>query len=114
MGADERIIQQSEPGHDRDCALAMLSQARHRTLLDEVQVQHLIAIGWRSGHKSGYRQAITDLRDEATRSAGATAPVAVDRTPGDFKRARAYYSGLDHAADFLESRLTKEGESDGA
>lgn len=56
----------------------------------------------------GYRKAIADLRDEATRSAGATTGAAVDRTPGDFKRARAYYSGLDHAADFLESRLTKE------
>ncbi len=50
---------------------------------------------------TGYRKAITALRDEATRAVG----VAVDNPKA--RRARAYYSGLEHAADFLESLLLR-------
>jgi hypothetical protein len=44
----------SLPGHDRDCAKAMLSQARLRTRpLDDLQVAHLISIGYRAGVAAG-------------------------------------------------------------
>jgi len=38
-------------GHDRECALAMLSQSRLRdaSRIDEIQVAHLVAIGHRAG-----------------------------------------------------------------
>lgn len=40
----------SLPGHDRDCARAMWSQARHGKMpLDQIQVQHLMSIAWRAG-----------------------------------------------------------------
>lgn len=54
------------PGHDRDAALAILSQARLRSSpIDEIQVRHLLAIGWRAGDDAGYRRAVQALRDEA-------------------------------------------------
>jgi hypothetical protein len=41
-------------GHDRDCALAMLSQARlHTSPLDEIQMIHLLSIGFRAGQRAG-------------------------------------------------------------
>jgi hypothetical protein len=44
----------TRPGHDRDCARAMLSQARLRTSpLDDLQVAHLLAIGYRAGVAAG-------------------------------------------------------------
>lgn len=39
----------SLPGHDRDCALAMLNQSRRRGGIDDIQVAHLLAIGYRAG-----------------------------------------------------------------
>jgi hypothetical protein len=37
-------------GHDRDCAHAMMSQVRLRTdPIDDIQVRHLLAIGYRAG-----------------------------------------------------------------
>jgi hypothetical protein len=40
-------------GHDRDAALAMLSQARLplASRIDEVQVRHLLQIGYRAGRR---------------------------------------------------------------
>ncbi len=40
-------------GHDRDAALAMLSQSRlpHASRIDDVQVQHLLQIGYRAGRR---------------------------------------------------------------
>lgn len=40
----------SIPGHDRDCARAMWSQARiGRDPLSQVQVEHLLRIAWTAG-----------------------------------------------------------------
>jgi hypothetical protein len=59
----------SLPGHDRDCALAMLSQARlceeqaphtpHR--ISQTQAEHLLAIGERAGHQNGRRAAAEEI-----------------------------------------------------
>jgi hypothetical protein len=44
----------SRPGHDRECAVAMLSEARLRTSrLDDIQVAHLLVIGYRAGVAAG-------------------------------------------------------------
>jgi hypothetical protein len=49
----DEVVELSIEGHDRDCALAMLSQARHSRPfgfpLTDVQVAHLLAIGYRAG-----------------------------------------------------------------
>lgn len=40
-------------GHDRDCARAIHNQARNgRTPLNDIQVEHLLAIGFRAGWRA--------------------------------------------------------------
>lgn len=41
------------PGHDRECASAMLSQSRlqHASRIDDIQVRHLLQIGYRAGRQ---------------------------------------------------------------
>jgi hypothetical protein len=51
-------------GHDRDCAQVMLSQARlHTSPLDEIQVVHLLSIGFRAGKRAGREDAARDILD---------------------------------------------------
>lgn len=52
-------------GHDRDVALAIWNQARmRRHRLDEIQVEHLMAIGYRAGFAAASAHARTLLRDD--------------------------------------------------
>lgn len=48
-GLRAEIEKFTQPGHDRDCAAAMLSQARLRGDISETQVLHLLRIGWTAG-----------------------------------------------------------------
>lgn len=65
----------SLPGHDRDCALAMLSQARlseerggfHPHRISQTQAEHLLAIGERAGHQNGRRAAAEEILARARR-----------------------------------------------
>lgn len=56
----------SRPGHDRDCAQAMWSQARHGRPLSLVQVKHLMRIAWTAGataeHELMYEGVTEDCR----------------------------------------------------
>lgn len=57
----------SLPGHDRDCARAMWSQARiGKDPLSTVQVEHLLNIAWRAGataeHEAMYDGVTEDCR----------------------------------------------------
>jgi hypothetical protein len=48
----------SLPGHDRECAAAILNQARgRRTPLDDIQVEHLLRIGFTAGKAAARREA---------------------------------------------------------
>jgi hypothetical protein len=43
----------SLPGHDRDVLIAMISQVRlGHNPLDVIQVEHILAIGYRAGQES--------------------------------------------------------------
>lgn len=54
----QAVAANSLPGHDRECAAAMLSQARLRTNpIDEIQVAHLLEIGWRAGKAAAVEPA---------------------------------------------------------
>lgn len=71
-------------GHDRDAAVAMLSQSRlpHASRIDDVQVRHLLQIGYRAGRQVTEADATSDRTDlRLTRLlyviAGAMAGVAV-------------------------------------
>lgn len=54
----------SVPGHDRDCARAMWSQAGHGSSpLSQVQVEHLLRIAWTAGAHAEHdasREGITE------------------------------------------------------
>lgn len=51
-------------GHDRDGAAAMLSQARLKTNpIDDIQVQHLLHIGYRAGRAVTEADAVFDRTD---------------------------------------------------
>jgi hypothetical protein len=80
----------SLPGHDRDCARAMLSQARLRGCpLDDLQVAHLISIGYSAGVAAGVARgrtaAATDIRTDM-----------IGRSPDD------YLMGMSAAARIAE------------
>lgn len=66
MTEDEALERYSLPGHDRDCARALLSQARHGSPLSPVQVEHLLNIGWTAGataeHELMYEGVTEDCR----------------------------------------------------
>lgn len=52
------------PGHDRECANAMLSQSRlqHASRIDDIQVRHLLQIGYRAGRQvTEEDQAFTEV-----------------------------------------------------
>lgn len=59
----------SLPGHDRDCALAMLSQSRlrHSSRIDEIQVAHLVAIGYRAGRAVAEARVRAEVAEEIAR-----------------------------------------------
>lgn len=68
--ADAEIDRTSLPGHDREVAKAIHNQARTRSHpLDDIQVRHLLAIGYRAGHAAASRRII------------AGAPLAMWQTP---------------------------------
>jgi len=47
------------PGHDRNVAVAILSQARlGRNPIDDIQVRHLLAIGYRAGLAKGRERTV--------------------------------------------------------
>ena len=46
------------PGHDRDLARAIMSQSHHQpSRIDDIQVIHLLAIGYRAGHAAAVAAA---------------------------------------------------------
>jgi hypothetical protein len=75
----------SLPGHDRECAVAMLSQARLRTRpLDDLQVAHLISIGYSAGVAAG------EVRGR-TAAAANDAPVPADAVTAAARDIAAWY-----------------------
>ncbi len=58
----DQVVDCSTPGHDRDCALAMLNQARRRGGIDDIQVAHLLAIGFRAGEERGWHRGFEHAR----------------------------------------------------
>ena len=90
---DERrnaVILYSQPGHDRDCALAMLNQARVSRLsdpIDDIQVEHLLSIGYTAGRAFERTQTAQHIADALIRasndivSARAGSRVATPRMP---------------------------------
>lgn len=55
----------SSPGHDRDCARAIYAQATHRLHpLDEIQVEHLLRIGYAAGWQAALDVASAALQAE--------------------------------------------------
>lgn len=63
----------STPGHDRDCAIAILAQARRVATdhgsLSNIQVRHLLSIGRTAGFNAG-RQAVVDRLREHRETLG--------------------------------------------
>ena len=55
----------SSPGHDRDCARAIHAQARHRFHpIDDVQVEHLLRIGYTAGRRAAMEDVAAALDAE--------------------------------------------------
>lgn len=52
-------------GHDRDCAEAILSQSRltAASRIDDIQVRHLLAIGYRAGRAATDDDTVFDRTD---------------------------------------------------
>lgn len=73
--AQRTVEHVSLPGHDRDCALAMLSQARlseergrlNPHQLSQTQAEHLLQIGSRAGLKRGLQIAAKQIIAAARR-----------------------------------------------
>lgn len=73
---DDEVAFYAIEGHDRDVTHAILAQARHRAdPIDDVQVRHLLAIGYRAG-----RAASEAMLDEAQ------ARAAFDRVDAQLSR----------------------------
>lgn len=52
------------PGHDREIAHAILAQARHRNdPIDDIQVRHLLCIGYTAGRAYTHEDAAFERRD---------------------------------------------------
>jgi hypothetical protein len=72
---DRSVELNSLPGRDRDGAMAMLAQSRHRNSrpLDDIQVAHLLVIGYRAGVAAGEVRgrtaAAADLADQLDKRA---------------------------------------------
>ncbi len=61
----------SQPGHDRECALAMLNQARlgrDPNGISDIQVEHLLAIGYRAGAAHERERTAQQIADALIRA----------------------------------------------
>ena len=109
-----RIAALSLPGHDREVALAVHNQARlRRSPIDDVQVEHLLAIGWRAGRVQarGEARAERDRLAEVVDKARAFAVAArAPERPQFWRQPWAEMTAVLIAVDILDAT---EAGSDG-
>jgi hypothetical protein len=64
MTDTDEIDYYTTPGRDREIAYAILSQARHRNdPIDDIQVRHLLRIGYTAGRAYTHEDAAFERRD---------------------------------------------------